>query len=331
MTIRAKAFLTTIIFLIFGVLVAGGIYHRKAIGEWFKETFPSKQTVNTLKKENEKQKEEISSLQNNVSNLGNEVSTLQASKTTLTNQLAEVNLQLQNSNETNEQLIAEKTSLELKLNEVNEKLNKVYSKIETIYTKNNLNVSNLSSNQDEAINQKLEAISNYIDTLSTQEGTFFFTTETAYLMNGCIHQANNTTFHSLYLSTSTGLKTYDFWKIYSTTLGIDNLDLSTVYLFPGFSSQMPNPTRIFKTELKHINVTSEEWTGSSIVENKTTNEITDFTFKVYLDGVEYNEMPAIDFSNIERVVWVYNETTNNLSWFYMSTNYILSQDYAFVG
>lgn len=62
MTLRAKTILTTIIFLIFGVLVAGGIYHRNTIKEWFKDNFPTKQTVDQLKKENEEKDKQLADL-----------------------------------------------------------------------------------------------------------------------------------------------------------------------------------------------------------------------------------------------------------------------------
>lgn len=69
MSLRTKTILITIAFLILGIFIAGGIYHRKAIGEWFKETFPSKQTVSNLKKENEQKDEKISELTDYINDL----------------------------------------------------------------------------------------------------------------------------------------------------------------------------------------------------------------------------------------------------------------------
>lgn len=336
MTLRAKTILATIVLLIVGVLVAGGVYHRKAIGEWFKETFPSKQTVNTLKKENTEKDEKITSLQESVTNLGSEVSSLQSEKMNLTNQLTEVNAKLQTSTQANEQLTAEKESLEEKLNEVNEKLDKVYSKIDTIYTKNNLNVSDLSANQDEAIIQKLEAISTYIDDLKTQSYSFIDTKQYAVGVRGWAPfylEANQIGFYTeqLYNRSAQDWLIFDLWKIYSTICDVnyDNLDLNSIYIYDLYNTSISDPLNMQLIDLKKLHIDSVEYTGDFekiIIEN----EFTDFTFKVYANGEAYSSLSDLMLGNFDVVYFVYDEQNNTLQLLLFSIEHLATLDYAIV-
>lgn len=164
---------------------------------------------------------------------------------------------------------------------------------------------------------------------SSQNGSFNFETIHNYLVSGHYLEANNTAFHNLILRDGSGnLKRYDFWAIYANTLGIEDLDLSTTFMMVGDKFTFQVPTQITKWNVKVINVTSDEWTGTAECEVVGQETLTDFSFYVYLDGVKYSEIPEIDFSTIDRPVWVYNELTKEVSYFYMTPDYILSQDYA---
>ena len=162
MSKQIKAIIISIVLIIIGLLTAGGIYHRAVIKKWFKETFPTKQTVNNLKKDNaakdEQLKEQADALENyksSVSNLTKQLGNANSEMIRLNSSLQETKAKLDQKEEETTVVVAQKTALLNVVTEIDNKLNNTTEviDIDELEAKKNLIMS-----QIETLNSKISVL-----------------------------------------------------------------------------------------------------------------------------------------------------------------------------